>query len=114
MINVIKECVANAKAKSKKTNNKEVHHVVAKDDYRALITRKFIHSYGISEHMNINLVLINARLHRHLHTNSYFAAVDFYLRICATTQGSCFMKRESILSGIALIGFFLYTMSQFV
>ena len=59
-----------------------IHHIVAKADWRASTARYYLtnRSHGnMSVNSSINLISINERFHRHLHTNAYFTAVNSLL-----------------------------------
>ena len=85
LVNVISDVIYKSK-RSRKYNNNELHHIVAQSDSRAYWTQKLLKDNGLTVWHPSNLVSIKNTLHRHLHTNAYFAAVDMFLRSCAFTK----------------------------
>ena len=65
----IDDVIARAKAKSKSKNN-EVHHIVAKKAKAAEGSRKLLKKVNIKTSDSVNLISINYRLHKHLHTKN--------------------------------------------
>ena len=70
--NVIADVISRAKRGTKYAGN-EVHHIVAKSDYRAYQGRALLGRYSISVESSYNKVSIRKTLHKHLHNNEYHA-----------------------------------------
>ena len=98
--NVISDVIDKAR-RSRKYNEYQLHHIVAQNEPRAAWTKEFIEKYGITVWHPTNLVLVKNTLHRHLHTNAYYAAVDMVLRAYANNKSD---KKNAIISGLHLIG----------
>ncbi len=83
LANALSVVVQNALKKSRLRRN-VIHHIVAKADRRASTARYYLtnRSHGnMSVNSSINLISLNERFHRHLHTNAYFASVNSLLAI---------------------------------
>ena len=100
--NVLSEISRKAKS-SKKYNGYEKHHIVAERDVRAQATRNLIKKYGISVYVSQNLVTIKKTLHKHLHTNSYHAAIYLILSATSKLKGSWYQKRAKILAVLSAV-----------
>lgn len=103
LYNVISEALESSRS-GRRYSTYELHHIVGQKDRRAIPTKKFIGTYGISVYNSCNLVTLKKTFHKHLHTNSYFAAVDIVLRQCARSQNTYSKKRSAILTGMIFIG----------
>ena len=103
LTNVMTEVIAKARV-AKQYAGMEAHHIVAETDGRAEVTRQFIEKYGLSVYGSYNIIPLKKTLHKHIHTNSYFAAVDFRLRLAAVIRNSTEGKREAIIAEIMYIG----------
>ena len=57
-------------------NRYEVHHIVAQSSARAAPARKQLKAVGIGIHSSTNKVAIKYNLHKRLHTNNYYDAVN--------------------------------------
>ena len=76
--------IACAKASAKdevrsKNGEGDRHHIVAKSDPRAAVSRAIINSVGIDTNSQDNLVNIDKRYHQVIHTTAYHAAVTIML-----------------------------------
>ena len=111
--NVISDAVSSAK-RGRRYNGNEVHHIVARSDYRAEYTRTFIKRRGIEVSDPFNLVNIKNTLHRHLHTNAYHTAVAIVLCSCAAQGRSITDQKYAIIAGMVLIGVLLKAASRLV
>lgn len=83
LANAISIVVANALKQSRLYRN-VTHHIVAKADRRASTARYYLtdRNHGnMGVNSSINLISLNERFHRHLHTNAYYAAVNSLLAI---------------------------------
>ena len=106
LANVISDVIDKAR-RSRKYNEYQLHHIVAQKDFRAEWTRELLEKYGLDVWHPNNLVLIKNTLHRHLHTNAYFAAVDMVLRSYENSKKTWIDKKNAIISGLKMIGILL-------
>ena len=90
----IDDVIARAKAKSKSKNN-EVHHIVAKKAKAAEGSRKLLKKVNIKTSDSVNLISINYRLHKHLHTKKYHNQVYRLLK-----RGKGNKKRTLAILGV--------------
>ena len=67
---------ASAKDEVKNKKNGDDHHIVAKSDPRAAVSRAIINSVGIDTNSRVN---IDKRYHQVIHTTAYHAAVTIML-----------------------------------
>ena len=111
LTNVISEAVAKAK-RSRQYRGTEVHHIVAQTDRRAKYSRQVINSYLIFVWHPVNLVTISKTLHKHLHTNAYFAAVDLCMASIKFTAGGFTDTRLRIMAMLLTIAAILKVASQ--
>ena len=93
-------------------STREVHHIVAQTDRRAEYSRKVINSYLIFVWHPVNLVTISKTLHKHLHTNAYFAAVDLCMAFIKFTTGGFVDTRLRIMAMLLTIAAILKVSSQ--
>ena len=111
LIDVIKEIVRSAK-NGKKYCGSEKHHIVAQTDFRAYQTRYLIKRYGIKTSDSVNIVSVKKTMHKHLHTNACFSAVDLFLRFCAAGKITWIERRYALITGIMFIGIMLKAASS--
>ncbi|MDD5889427.1 MAG: AHH domain-containing protein [Ruminococcus sp.] len=90
----IDDVIARAKTKSKSKNN-EVHHIVAKKAKAAEGSRKLLKKANIKTSDSVNLISINYRLHKHLHTKKYHNQVYRLLK-----RGKGNKKRTLAILGV--------------
>jgi hypothetical protein len=112
IVKVLEDAVTKAKENHKKYNSLEEHHIVAQTDRRAKKTRDLIRNYGISTYVKQNKVYIKKKLHKHIHTNSYHAAVYLLLRSSVAKKKSWFQNRQRLLASMVLIGLLLRHISD--
>lgn len=112
IVKVLEDAVTKAKENYKKYNSLEEHHIVAQTDRRAKKTRYLIRNYGISTYVKQNKVYIKKKLHKHIHTNSYHAAVYLLLRSSVAKKKSWFQNRQRLLASMVLIGLLLRHISN--
>ena len=98
--NSVDKALAKAKTATKK-NKYEVHHIVAKSAPRAKIARDLLkhNKVKIGINSSLNLVKIKYNLHRHLHRNSYYDAVN---RLLSRARGS-YKKTKAVLNYIRAV-----------
>ena len=94
LCDAIDDVIARAKAKSKSKNN-EVHHIVAKKAKAAEGSRKLLKKVNIKTSDSVNLISINYRLHKHLHTKKYHNQVYRLLK-----RGKGNKKRTLAILGV--------------
>jgi len=68
-------------------NGTEKHHIVAKKDYRAWISRKILEKYGIGIDSEKNLVSMKKGYHRVVHTNLYYLLLNSSMIIGSNIGG---------------------------
>lgn len=111
--NVINEIITKAK-RGRKYSGYELHHIVAQKDFRAKLSRNLLKKYGISTYIKENTVSIKKTLHKHIHTNSYHAAVYLILLSVSKSKGSWYQKRQKLLAVLVSIGVLLSMASSAV
>ncbi len=111
--NVISEAVRSAK-KGRRYSGYELHHIVAKNDYRAASSRKIFSRYGISVNSPYNLISLKKTLHKRVHTNSYHAAVYLVIKSMESKSGSYTTKKYNVISGLIFISVILSAANRFV
>ena len=68
-------------------NSHERHHIVAKSDPRAFLSRLFLKASGIDINDERNLVDVKRGYHRVLHTNAYYAILNLSMLYGFVTNG---------------------------
>ncbi len=111
LFNVILDCFDKVKS-SNFYSGEDVHHIVAKNDPRADIARCLIVHNCLKVDDPFNLVKIKKTFHLHLHTNSYFAAVNLILLMCVVKKKTKSDKKNAIISAVTMIGSFLKAASD--
>ncbi len=76
--NTISEALDKAK-KERRQKGYDIHHIVAKKDERAELSREILESCKIAINSPYNLVKVSKTLHWYLHTSGYHAAVSMLL-----------------------------------
>ena len=69
-------------------NSYEKHHIVAKKDPRAALSRLILKASGIDINDDINLVDVKKGYHRVLHTNVYYAILNTSMAFAYISNGS--------------------------
>ena len=69
-------------------NSHEKHHIVAKKDPRAALSRLILKASGIGINDDINLVDVNRGYHRVLHTDVYYAILNTSMTFAYISNGS--------------------------
>lgn len=77
-------------------NNCEVHHIVAQSASRAANARMILRTVKINVQDSINKVAIKYNLHRRLHTNIYYDAVNAAI-LAAYTSAKPHSKKTSVM-----------------
>ena len=113
ILNVISENVATAKNARKYFGN-ELHHIVAQNDSRAILSQKILKRSNIGINSNYNTVLIKKTLHKHIHTSSYHVAVYLVLRSLEIKSGSSNTKKYRVISGLLYIKMLLQYANRLV
>lgn len=80
--NVVKRALTYAKS-----SKYAVHHIVAKSASDAYQARKKLKDFHIGINSPVNLVTLNERFHRHLHTKAYYNAVNALVTIQSDKSG---------------------------
>ncbi|MGN0744827.1 MAG: RHS repeat-associated core domain-containing protein [Christensenellales bacterium] len=86
-------------------NSNEKHHIVAKKDPRAALSRLILKASGIGINDSINLVDVNRGYHRVLHTDVYYAILNTSMAFAYIVNGSAGVEEmlwfyKSILGGL--------------
>ncbi len=74
---------ANERGRSNKTNR---HHIVARIDWRAEISREIIYGAGIGINSEANIATMNREAHWYIHTTLYHVSVETYLKKARDTS----------------------------
>ena len=110
---VISDAIASAK-KGRRYWGNELHHIVAKSDYRASSSRRILSRYKISVNSSYNLVSLKKTLHRHVHTNSYHAAVYIVIRSLEGKSGSYNTKKNRVIGALIFISAVLSAANRYI
>ena len=95
--------LAKSKADNKgRTLRTDKHHIVAKSDHRAEISRAVLDAVEIDINSNHNLVTLNKELHSFVHTTAYHEAVEDYL-ITAYMNENSFSKHANVLFALLVL-----------
>jgi hypothetical protein len=80
----------------------EIHHIVAQASRNpnAVAARAVLTASGIGINTDPNLIEIPYRVHRRLHTNNYYIAVNAILQAAYTPDGSLEQNRQSVTSAL--------------
>lgn len=97
--------VASLVLKGQYPNQKEVHHIVAKRDLRALPSRCILWLCGMSIEDSRNKVLVNKSYHKVLHTNVYYVLLNANMIISYAVAGEKGVEKtlevyKAILGGL--------------
>lgn len=113
LVNVISEAVSTSKAR-RQYKGTEKHHIVAQTDRRATYSRAKITEFFIFTWHPANIVTISKTLHKHLHTNAYFAAVDLCIASTCYSYPSDIWanKRLRLIATLLVIGAILKVASE--
>lgn len=111
--NVITDAIAKARS-SRRYRGTEDHHIVAQSDRRAKNSRTMIQGYLIFTWHPVNIVTISKTLHKHLHTNAYFAAIDLCVASVYYMNTTWSDKRMRLIALLLTISVILKTASQFI
>lgn len=100
--------IACAKASAKdevknKKKNGDDHHIVAKSDPRAAVSKKIINSVGILMDSPLNRVNIDKRYHQVIHTTAYHAAVTIMITSSFIRGKITNSERETVRSTLSTI-----------
>ena len=100
--------IACAKASAKdevknKKKNGDDHHIVAKSDPRAVISRAIINSVEIKTDSSDNLVKIDKRYHQVIHTTAYHATVTIMITSSFIRGKITNSERETVRSTLSTI-----------
>ena len=111
--NVITDAIAKARS-SRQYRGTEDHHIVARSDSRAGYSRKMINRHLIFTWHPVNIVTISKTLHKHLHTNAYFAAIDLCVASVIYMNNTWSDKRLHLIALLLTISVILKTASKFI
>lgn len=95
----INTAVSKAKT-AKKTWKTEIHHIVAQSAWQAALSRVFLKNVGIGINSNTNKVEINYNLHRRLHTNAYYTAVNIIITTAYGKGKTYWVRRAYVITAL--------------
>lgn len=91
-----------SKAK-KKYNTKELHHIVAKGDYRANDTRIALAEVGIGIDGVLNTIWLKKGFHKRIHRKAYYALVNEIILRCKSMSKTNEQQRRRIVRALRVI-----------
>ena len=75
-----------ARSQKVKRNKDEKHHIVAKKASKAKLSQDILKSVKIDIDSEKNTIMLDYRLHRTLHRNTYYSSVNFLLSRCGKNR----------------------------
>ena len=111
MVSAVNQAVEKAKIRER-TLKTERHHIVPKSHRKTKQAIRLMESVGINRNDPENLVDVNYRIHRHLHTNLYLNSVNLAVQKAYYVGHTKLQKRSNIIGFLHRMRFLFMSLNE--